>query len=178
MNYARSLFKNGKLRNCLELLQLEYTKHSLFTVILYHYGRLCVKSKDPLFLGSAIGALQECLKSCSETRHGQIYFWLAFAYLQAEEKLEAFNCAKKFASLLTSALDKLNCDPHYARRLTKKINQIQEIIKSLHIHVLSIEMLENALEDSPLKIDECKAHCLSIHEFDDLEGFLYEARMY
>ena len=179
LNYARSLFKNEKLRNCFELLQLEYTKHSLFTVILYHYGRLCVKGKDPLFLGSGIGALEECLSTCSENRHGQIYYWLTFAYLQAEEKIEAYECAKKGIYLLSHTLDRLDCiDSDFQKKLTKKINQLQEIMKILHIHIISIEMLEKILEDPlPILIGECKAYCSTIHDFDSLEGYLNEAKM-
>ncbi|OMJ80440.1 hypothetical protein SteCoe_19287 [Stentor coeruleus] len=180
LNYARSLYKNKKYRSCFELLQIEYTKHSLFTVILYHYGRLCVKSKDQLFLGSAIGALEETLKTCSEIRHGQIYYWLTYAYLQAEEKVEAFNCAKKSVALLSEILDKHKCfDPEYERRITRKINSLQSIIKDLHINILDIEMLEKVLEDSPpLRIEECKVYCNSIHKFDSLEGYLYEAKIF
>lgn len=180
LNYARSLFKNSKLRSCLELLQLEYTKHSLFTVILYHYGRLCVKSKDSLFLGSAIGALEECLKTCSETRHGQIYYWLTFAYLQAEEKLEAYQCAQKGVTLLSGILDKLQCiDPSFQRTLTKKISGLQKIIKDLHIHVINIEMIETVLDDfSEFRMEECKLYCESIMNFDILESRLYQAKMW
>lgn len=179
LNYARSLFKNEKRRSCYELLQLEYTRHSLFTVILYHYGRFCVKGKDSFFLGSAIGALEECLKSCSENRHGQIYYWLAQAYLQADEKIEAFNCAKKGVSLLSATLDKLkSTDPDFERKLTKKLNLLQDLIKELHIHIFTIEMLDNVMEDFPLRIDECKLYCSSIHQFDSLEGYIYESKMF
>ena len=179
LNYARSLYKVGKVRTCLELLQLEYTKHSLFTVILYHYGRFCVKSNDVHFLGSAIGALEESLNTLGETRHGQIYYWLARAYLKADEKLEAFGCAKKALPAITSSLDRLeNNERDSEKGLCKKLNEMRDILKDLHIHLISIGMLERLLEDVPLNVDDCKLYCLAIKDFDSLEGFLYEARMW
>lgn len=179
LNYARSLFKAGKVRSCLELLQLEYTKHSLFTVILYHYGRFCVKSKDQHFLGSAIGALEECLNTTSEARHGQIFYWLSKAYLQSEEKLEAFACTKKAIPILSCTLDKMESeDRDYERSLLRKLNELKDIMKDLHIHLISIEMLEKLLDEPPLKLDECKLYCSAVKEFDMLEGFIYEAKMW
>jgi tetratricopeptide (TPR) repeat protein len=179
LNYARSLFKVGKVRNCLELLQIEYTKHSLFTVILYHYGRFCIKSKDLNFLGSAIGALEECLNTSSEARHGQIFYWLSKAYLLAEEKIEAFACAKKAIPLLSSFLEKLETsDKNYENNLNRKLNELKDIMKELHIHLISIDLLERLLEEPPLKIEECKIYCDALKGFDMLEGSLYEAKMW
>lgn len=179
LNYARSLFKVGKVRTCLELLQLEYTKHSLFTVILYHYGRFCVKSKDSQFLGSAIGALEESLNTSGETRHGQIFYWLAKAYLRADEKLEAFACAKKALPAITASLDKLESDERDCEKgLCKKLNEVKDILKDLHIHLISIGMFERLLDEVPLKIDDCKMYYSSIREFDALEGLIYEAKMW
>ena len=51
-------------------------------------------------------------------------------------------------------------------------------MKDLHIHLISISMLEKLLEDSPIKVDECKLYCTSVKEFDILEGYLYEAKMW
>jgi tetratricopeptide (TPR) repeat protein len=179
LNYARSLYKTGKIRNSLELLQLEYTKHSLFTVILYHYGRFCIKSKDQYFLGSGIGALEESLNTTSESRHGQIYYWLSKAYLLAEEKLEAFACAKKGIPIISNYLDKLeNTDRDFERTLCKKLNELKDIIKDFHIHIISINMLEKLLEDSPVQVPECKLYISSVKDFDVLESFLYEAKMW
>ena len=180
LNYARSLFKNKKIRSCLELLQLEYTKHSIFTVILYHYGRLCVKSKEQVFLGSAIGALEETLKTCSETRHGQIYYWLTFAYKTAEEKIEAFNCAKKSIQLLNQKLQEKHCyDPKYDRRMIRKIESLQEVVDEFNFHMMEIETFEAVLEDSPpIKIEECIVYKDSICEFDLVEGRICEANMW
>lgn len=180
LNYARSLYKNKKIRSCLELLQLEYTKHSIFTVILYHYGRLCVKSKEQVFLGSAIGALEETLKTCSETRHGQIYYWLTFAYETASEKIEAFHCAKKSIHLLNQKLQEKHCyDPEYDRRMIRKISALQEVIDEFNFHMMELETFEAVLDDSPpVKIEECTVYKDSICEFDLVEGLICEANMW
>ena len=148
-------------------------------MILYYYGRFAVKAKELHFLGSAIGALEESLKTTSESRHGQIYYWLARAYMLADEKLEAFSCAKKGSPILSNSLDKLeNPDRDFERSLCKKLNELRDIMKELHIHLISINMIEKFLEDPSLKIDECKLYCSTIKEFDLLEGFLYEAKMW
>ena len=179
LNYARSLFKIQKVRNCLELLQLEYTKHSLFTIILYHYGRFCVKSKDLHFLGSAIGALEECLNTTSESRHGQIHYWLSKAYLLSDEKIKAFKCAKKAVPLISACLDKLDpSDKDYEINLNSKLNELKDTMKDLHIHLISIDLLERILEEPPLKLEECRLYCAAVKDFDLLEGSLYEARMW
>ena len=179
LNYSRALFKIGKIRNCLELLQLEYTKHSLFTILLYHYGRFCIKSKDIQFLGSAIGALEECLNTTSEARHGQIYYWLCKAYLLSDEKIEAFNCAKKSVPLLSAALEKFeNSDKIYESNLNRKLNELKDIMKELHIHLISIDLLERLLDEHPLKIEECKIYCEALKGFDLLEGSLFESKMW
>jgi hypothetical protein len=31
-------------------------------------------------MGSAIGALEECLRACIKERHGKIYYYLGLAY--------------------------------------------------------------------------------------------------
>lgn len=179
LNYARSLYKTQKVRNCLELLQLEYTKHSLFTILLYHYGRFCIKSKDLHFLGSAIGALEECLNTTSESRHGQIYYWLSKAYLLSDEKIEAFICAKKSVPLLSSCIDKLEpSDKDYESLLNHKINELKDTMKELHIHLISIDLLERILEEPPLKLEECKLYCAAVKDFDVIEGSIYEAKMW
>ena len=99
--------------------------------------------------------------------------------MQAEEKLEAYKCAKKGISQLSQALIILNSnDLGFQKKLTTKINQLQDIMKKLHLHLISIEMLEKIIEDSPsLHIGECKLYCSTIQEFDSFEGYLIEAKM-
>lgn len=74
LKYAKSLFKQNKHSACFDLLQLEYMKKPLFSVFVFQYGKLCVKFKEASYMGSAIGSLHECLRSCSEDRYGHIYY--------------------------------------------------------------------------------------------------------
>ena len=179
LNYARTLFKNKKIHSCLELLQLEYTKHSVFTVILYHYGRLCVKSNESPFLGSAIGALEEALQTCSESRHGQIYYWLTLAYMKADEKIEAYNSACKGIILLESKLQDKHCfSSEHDRRNLKKIKEMQGFIDDMVSNVMRIEDFEKELENSPVNIEQCKSLKDQILEFDQVEGSICEANMW
>lgn len=61
--YAKSLFKNGDCVKSLTLLQLEYSKAPHYTSLLYLYGKYSVSSESHKeFYGSAIGALDECLR--------------------------------------------------------------------------------------------------------------------
>jgi hypothetical protein len=51
------------------LLQLEYSKAPHYTSLLYLYGKYAVLSNRMEFFGSAIGALEECSRSCLPHRH-------------------------------------------------------------------------------------------------------------
>jgi hypothetical protein len=53
-------------------LQLEYSKAPHFTSLLYLYGKFAITSGLNEFMGSAIGALDECLRQCLPHRHQNI----------------------------------------------------------------------------------------------------------
>jgi tetratricopeptide (TPR) repeat protein len=180
LNYAKSLFKLGRHRKCFELLQTLYRKNSHYAVYLYHYGRMCVKSKDSCFTGSAIGALEECLKICSEFRHPYIYYWLMTGYLSGGDKVKANQCAKIGSGLLNSELHKINTltNKTQTKKLLLKVNSMKNVIKDLHMDILHIEMLEKILENyQPALQEEAKILCRNICKFDQIEGMILLAKL-
>lgn len=72
--YSKTLFKQNKFRECFQVLQKHYLENPIYSVLLYKYGKFCIKSLDLTFLGTAIGALEESLKLCDEFRYGSIYY--------------------------------------------------------------------------------------------------------
>lgn len=182
LNYARSLFKMEKYRSCLELLQMMYTQNSQHSVYLYHYGRMCLKSKDTLFLGSAIGALEECLKTCGEYRHANIYYWLVEGYLMGNDKVQAFNYAKVGIGILSVIVDK-SAEYSYAekpqhRKNLNRLNHMKTIVKEMHIDILNIGVLEKILSNYDKKnAEEAKIHCKNIMKFDPVEGNIFNAKL-
>ena len=173
LNYCKSLFKLLRFRKCFELLQTLYRKNSHFPVYLYHYGKMCIKSKDPGFLGSAIGALEECLKICSESRQPYICFWLMTGYLAGSEKLKAYQYAKTGAGLINTELQKLNTllQKSQTKKLLLKVNQMKNVLKEMHMDVLNIEILEKIIENyNTAQGEEARLHCRNITKFDQIEG--------
>ena len=180
LNYSKSLFKLSRFRKCFELLQTLYRKNSHFPVYLYYYGKMCIKSKDPGFLGSAIGALEECLKICSEFRQPYIYFWLMTGYLAGSEKLKAYQCAKIGSGLINTELHKINTLSHktQTKMLLLKVNRMKTVLKEMHIDVLNIEILENIIENyHPGQSEEARLHCKNITKFDQIEGTILLSKL-
>jgi hypothetical protein len=70
--FAKSLRKAGENMRALTQLQLEYSKAPHFTSLLYLYGKFAITSGLHEFMGSAIGALDECLRQCLPHRHQNI----------------------------------------------------------------------------------------------------------
>ena len=73
MVYAKSLFTMQEFARVFTLLQLEYSRAPHYTSLLYLYGKYVVLSATQEFMGSGIGALEECLRSCVTFRHANIY---------------------------------------------------------------------------------------------------------
>ena len=71
---SKTLFKLKKIRESLDFLQRKFIENPTYPVFLYYYGRFCIKSEDYLFNGSAIGALNECIRLCDTSRYGLIYY--------------------------------------------------------------------------------------------------------
>ena len=61
-----------------------------YTSLLYCYGKYIIKAKLSNYYGSAIGALEECLRSCIKERHGNIYYYLGLAYKHKEMGMKTF----------------------------------------------------------------------------------------
>ena len=93
--YAKSLFKTEQYVFCFELLQNEYCKRPLYTVFLYFFGKFAVTSAQKSFRGTAIGILQECLRSCVSQRRAKIEYYLAIAYKEMGQPLLAFDHFQK-----------------------------------------------------------------------------------
>ncbi|OMJ83637.1 hypothetical protein SteCoe_15361 [Stentor coeruleus] len=181
LNYARSLFKLEKYRSCFELLQMMYTQNSQYSVYLYHYGRMCLKSKDSVFLGSAIGALEECLKICNFYRHGSVYYWLMIGYMTGGDKVQAYKYAKAGIGLLTNTIEKHGLsfgDKNYEQKVVHKINEMKNVAKDLHMDILNMEILDKIIENKDQgKYEEAKLHCKNISKFDKVEGAIFNYKL-
>lgn len=182
LNYAKSLYKMEKFQSAFELLQMMYTQNSQYSVYLYHYGRLCLKSRDKECLGSAVGALEECLKTSSEGRHGNISYWLMVGYSAGNDKFQAYTFAKKGIKHFSSVIGKFSSHCIFNKALEKKVmgkmNEMKNLVKDMHIGVLNMEMLESILENFEInKLEEVKIHCKNIAKFDQIEGNILKARV-
>mmetsp|Transcript_19037 Transcript_19037/g.19030 ORF Transcript_19037/g.19030 Transcript_19037/m.19030 type:complete len:329 (-) Transcript_19037:1005-1991(-) len=181
LKYAKSLFKQGKFSSCFDLLQMEYSKFPLFMIFVYEYGKLCVKTQDPHFMGSAIGALLECLRGSSEDRYGQIYYWLSKAYLIAGEKIEAYDYMKKALSLLTTGIDKgdIAQERLSETKIAVKASELKELMRDMHGQIVNLDIISRILEGDTenCRYEECKIYCNAIRGFDKIEGDLCEAKI-
>jgi hypothetical protein len=80
--YAKSLFMSKDYVGCFELLQNEFIHFPQFVSLLYAYGKYVVTSQGARnFIGSGIGALEECLRSQMKERHPKIRYYLGKAYV-------------------------------------------------------------------------------------------------
>jgi tetratricopeptide (TPR) repeat protein len=165
--YAKTLFKRSKVSQAIEMLQQQYMEYPMYPIFLYHFGKMCAKH-DSRYAGAAIGALDECLRSCGPEQHGVIAFWLFKAYIGARQHIEALMIARK-------AVRKLESKEH------KKIKEINSFI-SIHNNLLvAHEAIETALEntlETEEQIEECKMLCSIIKNFDNLVGDMYLAKIY
>lgn len=78
--YAKSMYLNKEYSRCFELLQNEFMNFPMFSSLLYAYGKYVVKSNSQNYFGSAIGALEECIRSQVKERHSRINYFLGKAY--------------------------------------------------------------------------------------------------
>lgn len=90
MIYAKSLFKEKHYITAFELLQNAFCKQPTFTVYLFVLGKYEVLSDLKNFRGSAIGILQECLRSCVTYRKAEIHYYLGLVYKKMGQPLKAF----------------------------------------------------------------------------------------
>lgn len=154
INLAKVYSKLKKFNYAFELLQEKFVEHPQLSVYLYHYGRLCIKAEDTLFINSGIAALQECLRLCDNKRYGKIYFWLAKAYFIQNKILEASEC-------INISLEKLTLASN------KKSNLLREILANLKPRVLRAENIQKMFSKG--EIARVLAECDLALEFDKIK---------
>mmetsp|Transcript_25250 Transcript_25250/g.39070 ORF Transcript_25250/g.39070 Transcript_25250/m.39070 type:complete len:146 (+) Transcript_25250:965-1402(+) len=98
MILTKSLFDSFQYGSCFELLQKEYLRLPSYTSLLYLYGKLIVKAnQEPFyafsqeqqqFLGSGIGALEECLKQSTAENQSRVLFYIGLAYNNLQGSLK------------------------------------------------------------------------------------------
>jgi tetratricopeptide (TPR) repeat protein len=131
INLAKVYSKLKKFNFAFELLQEKFVQHPQFTVYLYHYGRLCVKASDSLFVSSGIGALVECLRICDGKRQGKLHYWLGRAYLIKKDILEANeNLQQAVEKLPISSNNKLIWARETLKDLKSKVAQAEIVTRS------------------------------------------------
>jgi tetratricopeptide (TPR) repeat protein len=176
LNYAKTLQKIGNIEKAIELLQVEYNKRSVYIVYLYHYSRICVKAGNHVFLGSALGALTECLRICSDQRHGHIYYWLSRAYLRLDEKILAFKAIQKSLISFSRTLENPPSDPSSIQRINQKISELKSNLESFSINPQIFPRLKFILNNfEPSLIEEFSSLIKSVKEIDHLYGEVLES---
>ncbi|CAG9335500.1 unnamed protein product [Blepharisma stoltei] len=166
INYAKSCFKMRKINYALKILQQKYIENPEFPIFLYHIGRLSTKSEDLALNGLAIGTLEECLRQCDKCWHGPIYYWLAKAYLNSKQHVEAYGAMKQSYKYLE------NSDQ-------RKSHDLKSAMKSLKEGVSALKEVEEILKsESFLKnIDKCKRLCNKIKGLNKLSGEVLQAKI-
>lgn len=120
----KSLQKSGQYIRCFELLQREFAENPRQSSLMYMYGKYVVKAMaievtkqmqqmiagsvatkkgkkkqdfriDQGYLGSGIGALEECLRSCFDERHAKVHYYIGFAYKILRMPLKTYECWHK-----------------------------------------------------------------------------------
>lgn len=98
---VRSLFDFRMYKDCFELLQYEFLKNSKYNGLLYLYGKYVIKANSKegdnsqadgkkakeeqkyeqiSYLGSGIGAMEECLKSSLPEFHSRANYYIGLAF--------------------------------------------------------------------------------------------------
>jgi tetratricopeptide (TPR) repeat protein len=93
--YAKSLFQIKQYVFAFELLQNEFCKRPIYTVFLYFLAKFAILCGEKNFKGTAIGILQECLRSCISQRKAKILYYLGVAYKEMNQPLLAFDYFEK-----------------------------------------------------------------------------------
>ncbi len=83
-------------------LQYQYVLNTSQPILLYYYGKYICECDNELirrhFQGSAISALQECLRSCHESRHGKVFYWLGKLHSLRGDTIHALEYYDKIVS--------------------------------------------------------------------------------
>jgi tetratricopeptide (TPR) repeat protein len=159
VNYAKTFFRLKKFRHCFEILQKQYIENPMHIVFLYQYGRLCTKSEDLSFNGSAIGALQECLGVSRSNRYGLIYYWLSKAQILKRQYIESYYSMKLALKYLGSSE-------------TEKKSEIKKKLRELNPLLTKLEVVEKTLstETSRDELDNCLILSNQIKDFQKTAG--------
>jgi hypothetical protein len=98
---AKALYKTKQYTRCFELIQMQYSKTPEYPSLMFLYGKYIVKatalqlktsklSIDSGFLGSGIGALEECTRSCVLERQPQVHYIIGLAYKVLKMPLKTY----------------------------------------------------------------------------------------
>lgn len=163
---AKTLFKLKRYRECLNLLQRKFLENPTYPIFLYMYGKYCTKSDDYMYNGTAIGALHECIRLCDNSRYGGIYYWLAKAYTQGRQHLEAYDTVKLALQFLDSSA-------------SRKVLELRRWMSDIQESIQKIEELERILasdlDSEGLK--KCKELCAEVKDFHKLTVDVLYAKM-
>ena len=163
---AKTLFKQKKNQECIDFLQRKFLEYPTYPVFLYHYGRYCTKSEDFIYNGSAIGSLQECIRLCDSSKYGQIYYWLAKAYMLGRQHIDAYDTVKLALRFL---------DPVYSRKMAELKRWIGEIQTSVHKIEEAEAILEKDLDEIQYK--KFKDLCAEVKDLHKLAVDVLSAKI-
>lgn len=149
---VRSLYDEGLYSDCFELLQYEFLKHSKYIGLLYLYGKYIVKANilakqidlenEPQFnyIGSGIGALEECLKSSMPEYHSRINFYIGLAFSHK-------NCKQRMP---LKAVNFWSEAKHFQLPYQgyKKVKQIKKFLDQYSFMDKILEMVQKSLSQS------------------------------
>ncbi|CAG9333882.1 unnamed protein product [Blepharisma stoltei] len=160
IKHAKILYHLGKTHESLKWLQKKYEIFPKHIAYLYQYGRICVKSVDLTCIGSAIGALEECIKISDESRYGTLYYWLGKGQLLVRQNIEAFYSLK-------NSLKWINTNK-------KNVSEIKDEIRALNEHVKTYEIVEKSIanDTNTEELEQCKELCEDIRNFERSSGEL------
>lgn len=152
LNLAKAYAANEKFNYAFELLQEKYVEHPEYPVFLYQYGRICVKAENSSVIGSAIGALTECLRLCDSKRYPKIYYWLAQAYLKNNQFFEAYQTINIALELLGNSNE-------------GKKSELTDALKYIKAGVSNAEVIYNAWK-SQTDLRRCLVDCELALDYD------------
>lgn len=163
---AKSKFRLKQVKECLDFLQRKFIENPTYPVLLYYYGLFCTKSEDFIFNGSAIGVLEECVRLCDESRYGNIFFWLARAYMMGRQYLDAYESIKLAIF-------------HLSNSHAKKVSILKKWLCDIEPSVLKIKTIEELLlkDLDSERYNACKALCKEVKPLHRLTIAIITAKM-
>jgi tetratricopeptide (TPR) repeat protein len=162
---AKVYFKQNKFKECFALLQKKFVEHPTYPVFLYLFGKFCTKSEDFRYNGTALSALTESLRLCDETRFGDIYYWLAKAFILARLHSDAFFYA-------------INAGKFLDKRKVKKIAEMTSFVQEVKPNMDKIVLVENLIsaEFQLVAFEKAFRICEEVQEFHKLTADILQAK--